>query len=307
MPEIIATAAMPATLGEWVQGWIGGRELLVSLVVAWQGFAELCLLEKGDVFHMPGEKAARAFASAKETFSGEGMEPLPEDCFLNIVNPLPPARGLATSTMDIAGTYAAVAAYAGADIKEEKLFSLCAGIEASDGIMFKGLALVDHIKGNLIERLPSPPDMPVVALIPSRTLDTADYRKDDRTLDAARALYHEHERAYDTLKMGLGTRDPALVAMAATISAEASHSAMPRDEWNKLKEICSITGALGIAVAHSGTAAGLLYSPENIFGADLAERVLKDVFSDSELHAAVRRTSVSGGGFTAHRLRAARS
>jgi L-threonine kinase len=302
MAEILATATLPATLGEWVQGWIGGKELLVSLVVAWHGSVELCVLQKGDRFHVAGEKATRAFTSAKQIFSGESLRSIPNDCFLNILNPHPPARGLATSTMDIAGTYASVAAYAGEELSEDRLFYLCAGIEASDGIMFKGLALVDHIKGELVERLPSPPEMTIVAIIPSRTLDTADYRGDQATLDAARACFHEHERAYDTLKTGLLRKDPALVAMAATISAEASQSVMPRDEWETLRETCALTGALGIAVAHSGTAAGLLYSTDNRFGADFAERIFKDSFAGSRDYVTVRRTNVSGGGFFAECL-----
>jgi L-threonine kinase len=302
MSDILATATMPATLGEWVQGWIDGRESLVSLVVTWSGSVELSALRSGDVFHTPGEKVQRAFSTAKKHFQSD-KNIFPEDSFINVINPHPIARGLATSTMDIAGTFAACAAFAERCLSDEELFSLCADIEPSDGIMFKGLAKVDHINGTLLERLPPPPDMIVVAIIPARRLDTSSYREDTTLLDIARSLRKEHERAYETLKEGLLAHDSGLVARAATLSAEAQQQVIPKDEWSLLKETGSLSGALGIAVAHSGTASGLLFDPSNKFGADLAEKCLRDTFSGfQKTQVTVRRTAVASGGFFAERL-----
>jgi L-threonine kinase len=303
MAKILAAATMPATLGEWVQGWIGDREALVSLVVAWNGSVELCTLDRGDIFHRAGEKTLRAFDEAKKIFSREG-DAFPEDGFVNIINPLPPTRGLATSTMDVAGTFASCAAYVGNEVSEERLFSLCAGIEPSDGIMFKGLALVDHINGKLIERLPPPPEISIVALIPSRTLDTAEYRRDNARLETVRANANDHELAYEMLKRGLTEGDVFLIAKAATKSAETQQKIMPREEWGTLGEISKLSGAIGIAVAHSGTASGLLFDPSNKFGADLAENMLKNIFSDTQTpdKAMVRRTVAAGGGFFAEKI-----
>jgi L-threonine kinase len=301
--EILATATLPSTVGEWVQGWVNGRESLVSLVVGWNGSVDLCLLGVGDVLPIASEKTLRAFYTAKKFFSNTYGSKFPENGFINVINPLPTARGLATSTMDVAGTFAACAAYAGVELPPERLFSLCAGIEASDGIMFQGLALVDHINGILLEPLPPPPDMTILVLIPERQLDTADYRKNSERLAVARTLAPEHERAYETLKRGLEEADPAMVASAATISAAAQQKVIPRVEWELLKKAMSLSGALGIAVAHSGTASGLLFAKGNLFGVDLAEEWLKssssDIFGEP---ATIRRTFVSGGGCLAERL-----
>jgi L-threonine kinase len=199
--------------------------------------------------------------------------------------------------MDIAGTFAACAAHAGTALSDERLFSLCASIEPSDGIMFDGLALVDHIKGELIERLPEPPPMTLVAVIPRRTLDTDAYRRDVSALKALRGYSRSHERAYDMLKRGLAARDAELVASAATLSAEIQQNVMPKEEWGALTEARRLTGAIGIAAAHSGTASGLLYAPTNKFGAELAEKWLADVLPAKETHVTIKRTSVCGGGF----------
>ena len=265
---------------------------------------ELCILDRGEVFLSAGEKTLRAFETAKQIFSCCGNNAvIPEDGFINVINTLPPTRGLATSTMDIAGTFAVCAGYTGSALPDEKLFSLCAGIEPSDGIMFKGLALVDHRNGKLIERLPPPPDINIVALIPSRTLDTADYRRDPAILEAVRANSSEHESAYELLKRGLSEGDATLVAKAATRSAETQQRIMPRDEWDVVSGIGGRSGAIGIAIAHSGTAMGLLFAPSNKFGAELAENMLRDAYSDPNVpKATARRTAVSGGGFLAEKI-----
>jgi L-threonine kinase len=294
MARILAEAVLPATVGEWVQGWIGGRESLVSLVVSWRGAVELCVPDDGDVLNPCGEKSLRAFVASREIFTGT----FPKGSFINVVNPLPPARGLATSTMDVAGTFAACAAHAGAALSDKRLFSLCASIEPSDGIMFGGLALADHIKGELLERLPEPPPMTLVAVIPGRTLDTDAYRRDVSALKALRGRSRAHERAYGILKRGLAAGDPALVASAATLSAEIQQEVMPKKEWSVLAEARKLTGALGIATAHSGTASGLLYARTNKFGAELAEKWLAVALRAKETGVAIRQTSVCGGFFS---------
>jgi L-threonine kinase len=304
MDRVLATARLPATVGEWVQGWIEGRESLVSLVVEWSGSVDLCCGGGDTLAPSTGSKAQRAFLISKELYSrAEHGEHIPNDSFIDVTNTLPVARGLATSTMDIAGTFAACASFAGVSMTDERLLSLCAGIEASDGIMFSGLALIDHINGTLRERLPSPPDMVMVVVIPNRTLDTSDYRGSAARMARVTSLSETHEQAYYTLKKGLITQNPAMVAEAATISASAQQSVIPRREWDLLQKARSLSGALGIAVAHSGTASGLLYEPQNLSGADMAEKWLKgslEKFLDE--HIEIRRTSVTGGGFRARRL-----
>jgi L-threonine kinase len=294
--QILAEASLPATVGEWVQGWIDGRESLVSLVVSWRGMVELCVPDDGDVLNACGGKSLRAFREARKIFGGGASGKFPVRSSINVINPLPASKGLATSTMDIAGTFAVCAAHAGAKLSDERLFSLCASIEPSDGIMFNGLALVDHIKGELIERLPGPPPMTLVAVIPRRTLDTDVYRRDVSALEALRKCSRAHERAYDILKQGLAAGDAALVASAATLSAEIQQEVMPKEEWGVLMKARELTGALGIAAAHSGTASGLLYAPANESSAERAEKWLADALRAEKTGVAIRRTSVRGGG-----------
>lgn len=254
MPDVVAKALLPATVGEWVQGWIGGREALVSLVVDWRGSVDL-LRGAENLAEPLDEKARKAFALARK-ICGEAFF---FDLSPVVLNPFPRARGFATSTMDIAGVLAACFACAGVAKTPEELFSLCATIEPSDGIMFEGLALVDHIGGRLIERLPSPPPLNLLVVIPDKALDTAEYRRNKRRMELVKGLAREHERAYTLLREGLRKQDAPAIAEAATISATLQQRVLPRPEWELLREARATLGALGVAVAHSGTAAALIF------------------------------------------------
>ena len=284
---MLARAELHATVGEWVQGWIGGRECLVSLAVGWRGSVTLSL---GPDSGRAGHKALRAFELAKSRFCKKDMT----SCCIKVFNPHPIARGFATSTMDIAGVLAACAAYTGESLSDEELFSLCAGIEPSDGIMFEGLALVDHLTGELLERLPQPPRMEIVVLIPEVTLDTMDYRRDDLLGAKVRQFSKESENAYSMLKAGLSKSDARVIADAATLSATLQQGVVPKDEWGVLLRAKEMFGALGVAAAHSGTASALLFAPADNVSASAASAWLKEELAPCRVK--VRRASASGGG-----------
>lgn len=288
---VVAKALMPATVGEWLQGWLYGQEALVSLVVDWKGSVELRRRD-GDAVKPLDEKAREAFSAAKRVFGESALRGV----YPVVSNPLPRAKGFATSTMDIAGILVVCAEYAGLRPSAEEIFSLCAAIEPSDGIMFEGLALVDHINGRLIERLPSPPGLGFLVLVPARTLDTEEYRKDGQHAEKVRALADEHERSYSLLKEGLQKRDAREIAEAATLSASAQQKILPRGEWELLRKARELFGVLGIAVAHSGTASALIFEEGDAAGMDAAERWLYKMLNNAGYE--IRRAQVCGGGIS---------
>ena len=94
--------SLPGTVGEWVQGWILPEgEALVSLVVQWRGQVRLRSGPDGAAKLPP--KAYRALRLARERFSLGGVR-------VEVDNPLRPALGLGTSTMDVGGVLAGAAA-----------------------------------------------------------------------------------------------------------------------------------------------------------------------------------------------------
>ncbi|MEX0970764.1 MAG: propanediol utilization protein [Paracoccaceae bacterium] len=54
---------------------------------------------------------------------------------------------------------------------------------------------------------------------------------------------------------------PARIGQAASISALANQQRNPRPNWGAAQELAAETGALGIAVAHTGAALSLLFAP----------------------------------------------
>lgn len=239
---------MPGTAGEWVQGWLlPDGEALVSLVVPWRG----TVLVGEDLREPLPSKAGRALVLARERL---GLSALGA----RLENPLPVGKGLASSTVDVCGVLAAASRLGSAVWSDEEIFALGCSVEPSDGIIFPGLALVDHLRGRLIERLPSPPPLVAVALIPPRGLDTEAYRCDPSFMEGLRRRASEHRRAYGLLRRGLLTGDAALAAQGATLSARTQQGLAPRPEWPLLERGLGLPGSLGIALAHSGTASALL-------------------------------------------------
>lgn len=245
------TVAFPGTLGEWVQGWIlEDGEALVSLVVDWEG---MITAHNGFSETPLPEKSAQALGKARTRFCQPDLQVILE-------NPLPVSRGLGSSTVDVAGTFLACAQWVGVRPNEEELLAWSAEIEPSDGLMCEGLALVDHLRGRVVERLPAPPPLFLVALLPRRTLNTEDYRKDKGRLREVRRRGDRHRKAYAILRDGLLQGNPAKVCAAATLSALLQQAVLPREEWPLLLGAVRECRGRGVAVAHSGTASAVLFS-----------------------------------------------
>lgn len=290
----MAFARIHATAGEWIQGWIDGRELLVSLSIDWIGEIFLRPQTPDSKGHALEQKARRAFTLAKRRFRRNF-----ENLHVAIDNPHPRAKGFATSTIDVAGVIAVCSAMTGNVIAAEELFSLCCTIEPSDGVMFEGLALVDHIGGRLVESLPPPPEMGLLVLIPERTLDTADYRRGTVIEKRVKSLAKEFESAYDTLKKGLLRNDPLLIAEAASLSSELQQRVMPREEWPLLQKAEKTFGASGIAVAHSGSASSLLFASSPPEARELSTWLSKE---KDGAKLCVKKAMATSGGFEAGKM-----
>lgn len=249
------TVSVPGTLGEWVQGWIGeAGEALVSCVIEKCG--QVILEQGAGKADLPAKAiAALRFGKEQRGISLEGWG-------IALHNPLPVAMGLASSTVDVCGVLAGVAEVSGAPFDEETLFSLCCRVEPSDGVMFSGLALVDHLGGRLLERLPSPPPLWLAAVLPERTLDTEAYRRDPLFVGTIHRFGTEHREAYRVFRRGLLDGDVRLIGAGAQESARIQQLLLPREEWPLLLACRRECGGDGVVVAHSGTASAVLFGSE---------------------------------------------
>ena len=262
-----ASAELAGAVGEWVQGWLlADGEALVSLVIPWRGRVTV---GEGLGDDLPA-KATSALAIARRRLGRPTLG-------AEIDNPLPIGKGLASSTVDVCGLLAAASLLDDRPWEDEEIFALGCSVEPSDGLVFPGLALVDHLRGHLIELLPPPPPLALLALVPPRSLDTESYRRDPSFQRAIRARAQDHRQAYEWLRQGLLLCDGSLVAKGATLSARTQNDLFPRPEWPLLERGLQEPGALGIALAHSGTASALIFCDRP--SAERAWALIKDDFT----------------------------
>jgi len=275
-----ATVLVPCTCGELVQGILDAEPFLVSCPIDRYSRVTVTLRDGGDPSDVEGGEAvpaqprrqkeckaggqadeppAKALQAARATLQllGRGDTPF----HLELHCPLSPSRGFGTSTADVVGAIAATAAAAGADLGPEQIAQLAVGVEPSDGTMFPGLALFDHRHARRSENLGPAPPLLVVVLEFAGVVDTLEFNA-HLEMERLRALEPEHRRAVDLLLRGLREGRPELIGRAATASARINQQLLPKPQLEAAIALGEMHGALGLCAAHSGTALGLLFSPD---------------------------------------------
>jgi L-threonine kinase len=251
-----AAVSLPGTCGELVQGTLDGTPFLVSCPIGLFSTVEVRLDGEG-VLRGPKD-APKAMAAVHSALRYLGR---PErGGSLRIRSRLPRGKGYASSTADVAGAIAAVAAALDGEIPPEAAARLALEIEPSDSTMFPGLALMDHRGGRLFEPLGSAPPLALIVVDEGGTVDTLEFNRRLDTM-ALRLLAGRHREALETLKRGLASRDWYAVGQAATLSALANQEILPKALWEPVRAIARDLGALGVCAAHSGTLLGLLLDP----------------------------------------------
>lgn len=268
-----ATATVPGTCGEWVQGTLDGVACLVSCAIDWYARIAITLDSNTTAWALPKEahKTAQALRLALAT---RGNPPIGGSVRLD--NPLPLGRGYASSTADVAGVIYALGQALESPFAPAEVASLAVQVEPSDGTMFPELTLFAHRTGALARPLGCAPPLAVVVVDPGGFVDTLAFNAVDHQA-ALRRLAPIHRDAFAMLESGLKAGDVTLVAQAATLSAIAHQEIL----FSPLVEAClsflPSTKALGICRAHSGTIVGLICDPDQ---ADLVAKQAAERFAE---------------------------
>ncbi|WOZ79029.1 L-threonine kinase [Kosakonia sacchari] len=247
----MAQAACPASCGEIIQGWILGGEKLVSCPVAWYSHVEVTT-GMPLANERPLTRAMLRQLLAHWQLPASLSSTLRIDCRSTI----PVAKGMASSTADIAATAVAAARHLNQPLDEETLAQLCVALEPTDSTLFSGLTLFDH--NTAATRIPcgALPHTEILLLESPLTLTTADYHRMARQqtlLDNAEIL----DSAWQTLQRACAQKDAALLGQAATLSAIASQALLPKPAFNTLLNLVERFDLYGLNVAHSGSVVGL--------------------------------------------------
>lgn len=239
--------------GELVQGTLpDGAQFQVTLPIdlASTAVVELRRARRTSVEVAPRRctKAARAVLLA---LSALGAPPC--RARLHLRSPLPTGAGMGSSTADVVAAVRAVADALGATCAPALVGRLAGAIEASDGTMYGGVAVVDR-RGGLLLSLPWWPRFHVVALVPDRAVDTAEVDLAGQRSNAAR-----YRELLDQVVEGASGRDASAFLDAARTSAALNQPFVPNRLLGLAPGLAHRTGALGWNVAHTGSALGLFF------------------------------------------------
>lgn len=248
----MAQAQCPASCGEIIQGWVLGSEKLVSCPVNWYSRVEITSgTPRSD--ERPLTRAMVNQLLAYWQLPPQLTRSIRIDCHSTI----PVAKGMASSTADIAAAAVATARFLGHTLEISELARLCVALEPTDSTFFHGLTLFDHHTAGTQLTCTGIPPVEVLLLESPLTLTTADYHRLARQQilkENAPAL----ETAWQKLQLACATESAALLGEAATLSALASQKIVPKPEFFTLLGLVERFGLYGISVAHSGSVAGLL-------------------------------------------------
>ncbi len=219
----MAVAQCPASCGELIQGWILGSEKLVSCPVDWYSTVEV---ETG-VPRKDERPLSRAMVD--QLLAHWGYPPaLSQQIRITLHSTIPVAKGMASSTADIAATAVATAHHLGHLLDEPTLARLCVALEPTDSTLFRQLTL--------------------------RTTDYHQLPREPGLLANASRL----QLAWEKVQQACHCGSPQLLGEAATISAIASQQLLPKPGFDALLDLVESAGLYGLNVAHSGSVVGLL-------------------------------------------------
>ena len=117
---------------------------------------------------------------------------------------------MGSSSADVLATIAATGLALGVDLPPGVVATIAVSVEPTDGVMFPGIALVDHREARIAETLGPPPPMEIVALDFGGTVDTLEFNRVDRRA-AWRSIEAETTEALRLVRLGVNGGDPALI------------------------------------------------------------------------------------------------
>lgn len=276
-----ALARVPGTWGELVQGSVGGEHFLITCPVNLYAWGQGTPAPGSGWRLAPGRERT---CSALAALPGAGR--------VRVRSPLRPGAGMASSTADLCAALAAAAAAIGLPLGPEALFRRCLAVEPTDGLMFPGIALVDHRRGLRVELLGPPPPLAILGVDPGGEVPTAAFNRRPDLAAANRRKEPVLREALDLARQAIRAGDPAALARAATLSARAHQAVLPHPLWERAAALAPACGALGLNVAHSGAVIGFLFDPRR---ADLPAAA---AWLQRQLSLPVRQLRLISGGVT---------
>lgn len=249
-----ASASLPGTCGELVQGTLEDIACLVSCPIDRTSRAEVRLHAAAPGWDSP-QNSPKTMAALRT-----GLCYLDSSMVggrLTLVSDLPRGRGYASSTADVGAALYALGQAIGRPFSASEVAQLAVSVEPSDSTIFPGLCLLAHRDNSFHECLGEAPQLDVLVLDPGGKVDTLAFNRQDHRHQLRRAA-PDHREAFDLLRIGLKKKDWPTLGAAATLSARIHQSILVNPLLEAALPLAVTVGALGVCRAHSGTLVGLL-------------------------------------------------
>ena len=249
-----ATVRAPGVCGELAQGMLGSNYFLVTCPVDFFARVRVELYHDPIGINVPPHcpKTASAVLRTLE-YLGYGHL----GARISISNPIPRSKGFGSSSADLSAAIAATGLALGIELTPAQIGQLAVDVEPTDGVMFPGIVLFDHRDGTAMEQLGPPPPVEIVALDFGGEVDTLAFNQVDRRAQW-QAVQGETGEALTLVREGLRLKDPWALGMGATRSAIAAQQVLFKPRLPDVISFAEAVGAVGVNVAHSGTAIGVL-------------------------------------------------
>ena len=248
----MSVARCPGSCGEIIQGWILGSEKLISCPIDWYSTVEVC-----DGTPLPDERPlTRATVNALLSHFGYALS-RSQALRVEVHSTIPVAKGMASSTADIAATAIATAHHLGHSLDESILATLCVSLEPTDSTLFRQLTLFDHHHARTQITCGPSPEFDLLVLESPVILRTADYHRLPREA-ALHANADVLQGAWEKVQTACASNSASLLGEAATLSAIASQALLPKPGFAALLSLVESCGLYGLNVAHSGSVVGLM-------------------------------------------------
>lgn len=259
-PKRIVSIQVPGTCGEWIQTVVDQKECLISLPI--NRFTKLEIRFREMKFALESQnqlmpKSYEAFQKIKSHL--KLPESLSQEIYFEFQQRLEIGKGMASSTADIIAIMAGVSALVEMPLSNEMLLKLACEIEPSDSIMFDGLALVDHLSGQLLQQFPFDRKIKILMLKPVETYNTQSMRM---ASDYAQRLKGKTAEPLKGFKVAMGENNLEKMGEASTLSLLENERVLEKPYLEELIKIAKVHGCYGIVGGHSGTVCGFLLNEE---------------------------------------------
>lgn len=249
------TACCPGSCGELVQGTWNGVNFLVPSPVNLYSVAQVTLRPNTELTGSP--KQVKALEAVRKTLSFLGNPDLGGELCLD--SQIPWGKGMASSTADIGAAIAATASALGISLSPRDLAALAISIEPTDGTLFPGITLVDHVKGYWRLPLGKGPAAEILVADLGGEVDTLEFNARPELPERNRANEAQTRKAFYLVRRGIQEKSLSLLAQGASMSAEANQVILPKPLLREIREWSLTRGCAGVIAAHSGTVLGLIY------------------------------------------------